>query len=69
MEGKPIAEGDANIHLSDDKRRLHILKSRIPDAGIYKCTARNPAGESWKMFQVEVLGMLQILFFLRTIFD
>ncbi|VDM47645.1 unnamed protein product [Toxocara canis] len=55
LDDRPIAEGDPNIHLSDDKRRLHILRSRTTDAGSYKCVARNPAGESSKTFHVEVL--------------
>ncbi|VDO46556.1 unnamed protein product [Brugia timori] len=46
---------DANIILSDDQRRLHILESRKMDAGNYKCVARNPAGDSAKTFQVEII--------------
>lgn len=53
---RPVAENDPNIELSDDKRRLHIGKARIQDAGVYKCIARNAAGESVKTFEVEVLG-------------
>lgn len=56
MEDRSIAESDANIVLSDDQRRLHILKSRVMDAGSYKCVARNPAGDSAKAFQVEIVG-------------
>ncbi|VDK41645.1 unnamed protein product [Gongylonema pulchrum] len=55
LEEHPIAETDGNIVLSDDQRRLHILKSRITDAGSYKCVARNPAGESTKTFHVEIV--------------
>lgn len=57
MDGNPIAEADPNVELSEDKRRLRILKSRITDAGIYKCVARNRAGKNWKTFNVEVLGI------------
>uniref|UniRef100_A0A0R3RPN4 Hemicentin-1-like n=1 Tax=Elaeophora elaphi TaxID=1147741 RepID=A0A0R3RPN4_9BILA len=55
LDDHSIAENDANIVLSDDQRRLHVLKSRIMDAGSYKCVARNPAGDSAKTFQVEII--------------
>jgi hypothetical protein len=58
MNNRPIAENDANIQMSEDKRRMHIVKSRITDAGVYKCVARNPAGESSKTFEIEILGKI-----------
>uniref|UniRef100_A0A0M3IKM3 Ig-like domain-containing protein n=1 Tax=Ascaris lumbricoides TaxID=6252 RepID=A0A0M3IKM3_ASCLU len=48
LDSRPIAEGDPDIHLSDDKLRLHILRSRTTDAGSFKRIAGNPAGESSK---------------------
>uniref|UniRef100_A0A0M3KE33 Ig-like domain-containing protein n=1 Tax=Anisakis simplex TaxID=6269 RepID=A0A0M3KE33_ANISI len=56
LDDHPVADGDPNIQLSDDKRHLHVLRSRPTDTGNYKCVARNPAGESSKSFQVEILG-------------
>lgn len=58
-----IVMNDENIVLSDDQKRLHILKSRITDAGHYKCVARNPAGDSAKAFQVEIIGERFFCFF------
>uniref|UniRef100_A0A8R1XVD4 Ig-like domain-containing protein n=1 Tax=Onchocerca volvulus TaxID=6282 RepID=A0A8R1XVD4_ONCVO len=55
LDERSITESDANIILSDDQRRLHILKSHIMDAGSYRCVARNAAGDSAKAFQVEVV--------------
>uniref|UniRef100_A0A1I8F0W4 Ig-like domain-containing protein n=2 Tax=Wuchereria bancrofti TaxID=6293 RepID=A0A1I8F0W4_WUCBA len=55
LNDQSIVESDANIILSDDQRRLHILKSRTVDAGNYKCVARNPAGDSAKTFQIEII--------------
>ncbi|CAG9531886.1 unnamed protein product [Cercopithifilaria johnstoni] len=55
LDDRLISKNDANIVLSDDQRRLHILKSRVIDAGSYKCVARNPAGDSAKTFQVEII--------------
>ncbi|KAM3729106.1 Hemicentin-1 [Dirofilaria immitis] len=55
LDERQITESDANVVLSDDQRRLHILKSRIMDSGNYKCVARNPAGDSAKAFQVEIV--------------
>uniref|UniRef100_A0AC35G417 Ig-like domain-containing protein n=1 Tax=Panagrolaimus sp. PS1159 TaxID=55785 RepID=A0AC35G417_9BILA len=55
MNEKPIVEDSTNIIFSEDKRRLRVSQSRVTDAGIYKCIARNPAGESSKSFEVEVL--------------
>lgn len=56
LNAQPIVDSDKNIHLSQDKRRLDVLKARTVDAGVYKCVARNAAGESSKTFQIEVLG-------------
>ncbi|GMT31155.1 hypothetical protein PFISCL1PPCAC_22452 [Pristionchus fissidentatus] len=55
LDDNPIAESDTNVHLSDDRRKLSVLKARTMDAGVYKCTARNSAGESSKMFEIDVL--------------
>ncbi|GMT05475.1 hypothetical protein PENTCL1PPCAC_27649, partial [Pristionchus entomophagus] len=55
LDDTPIAESDTNVHLSDDRRKLSVLKARTVDAGVYKCTARNSAGESSKMFEIDVL--------------
>lgn len=52
---KSIEEGDPNIVFSESKRRLRVIKSQISDSGIYKCIARNKAGESSKTFEVEVV--------------
>uniref|UniRef100_A0A7E4ZRG5 Immunoglobulin I-set domain protein n=1 Tax=Panagrellus redivivus TaxID=6233 RepID=A0A7E4ZRG5_PANRE len=54
MNARPLVADD-NVVFSDDKRRLRVLKSKVSDAGVYKCLARNPAGEAAKTFQVEVL--------------
>uniref|UniRef100_A0A914ZAD9 Ig-like domain-containing protein n=1 Tax=Panagrolaimus superbus TaxID=310955 RepID=A0A914ZAD9_9BILA len=55
MNENPVLEDNTNVIFSDDKRRLRVTQSRVTDAGIYKCIARNPAGESSKTFEVEVL--------------
>ncbi|CAJ0582924.1 unnamed protein product, partial [Mesorhabditis spiculigera] len=55
-----LEQADPNIQFSDDKRRLHVEKARITDAGVYKCIARNVAGESSKSFDVEVIVPINI---------
>ncbi|VDK85118.1 unnamed protein product [Litomosoides sigmodontis] len=55
LNDRLIAETDGNVVLSDDRRHLHVLKSRMIDAGSYECVARNPAGDSAKVFQVEII--------------
>ncbi|CAD6189244.1 unnamed protein product [Caenorhabditis auriculariae] len=60
LNDKPMAEVDANVQFSDDKRKLHVEKARVTDAGVYKCVARNSAGEGSKSFEVEVLVPLNI---------
>lgn len=56
MSERSIADSDSNIQFSEDKRRLHVLKARITDAGFYKCIARNAAGQSQKQYKIDVLG-------------
>ncbi|CAB3399927.1 unnamed protein product [Caenorhabditis bovis] len=60
LNDKPMVAEDAEFALSDDKRRLHVFKAKITDSGVYKCVARNAAGEGSKMFQVEVVVPLII---------
>lgn len=52
---RSIPESDANFELSDDRRRLRVLKAKVANSGFYKCVARNSAGNASASFHVEVL--------------
>ncbi|TKR80926.1 hypothetical protein L596_014897 [Steinernema carpocapsae] len=55
IDGRPLGESfGGRIVLSEDHRRLHVNQSRVSDAGMYKCVARNKAGESSKSFQIDI---------------
>ncbi|KAK0404397.1 hypothetical protein QR680_017438 [Steinernema hermaphroditum] len=56
FDGHPIAESAADKHLvvSEDRRRLHVNQSRVADVGVYKCVARNKAGQTEKSFQIDI---------------
>ncbi|ULT80160.1 hypothetical protein L3Y34_010619 [Caenorhabditis briggsae] len=60
LNDKPLIDNDATWKLSDDKRKLHVFKAKIADSGVYKCVARNAAGEGSKSFQVEVIVPLSL---------
>ncbi|PAV72711.1 hypothetical protein WR25_18698 isoform C [Diploscapter pachys] len=60
LNDAPLTESDKNYEISEDRRRLHFVKARPSDSGVYKCIARNPAGEGSKTFEVEVLVPLAL---------
>ncbi|XP_035222665.1 hemicentin-1-like isoform X3 [Stegodyphus dumicola] len=45
---------DPNIRLSSDSRHLKIIRTRISDAGIYKCKAANDVGKIEEEFSLDV---------------
>ncbi|KAF1746889.1 hypothetical protein GCK72_023347 [Caenorhabditis remanei] len=60
LNDKPLSNDNTSLKVSDDKRKLHVYKAKIADSGVYKCVARNAAGEGSKSFQVEVIVPLNI---------
>ncbi|NP_001360633.1 Ig-like domain-containing protein [Caenorhabditis elegans] len=60
LNDKPLIDDKTSWKTSDDKRKLHVFKAKITDSGVYKCVARNAAGEGSKSFQVEVIVPLNL---------
>uniref|UniRef100_A0A1I7TZZ9 Hemicentin-1 n=1 Tax=Caenorhabditis tropicalis TaxID=1561998 RepID=A0A1I7TZZ9_9PELO len=60
LNDKPLIDDESAWKLSDDQRKLHVFKAKITDSGVYKCVARNAAGEGSKSFQVEVIVPLTL---------
>ncbi|WKY14387.1 hypothetical protein Q1695_000159 [Nippostrongylus brasiliensis] len=60
LDGVALSDSNPNIIFSEDKHRLLVVKADVADAGLYRCVARNLAGESSKAFDVEVVVPLSI---------
>ncbi|CAI5454959.1 unnamed protein product [Caenorhabditis angaria] len=60
VNDKPLTEDLSILNLSDDRRKLHFYHAKVTDSGVYKCVARNAAGEGSKSFQVEVIVPLNL---------
>ncbi|EGT58022.1 hypothetical protein CAEBREN_29713 [Caenorhabditis brenneri] len=60
LNDKPLINDESSWKLSDDQRKLQVFKAKITDSGVYKCVARNAAGEGSKSFQVEVIVPLTL---------
>ena len=47
---------DSGVRILSNGRRLEIPSSDISDAGSYRCVAKNPAGEIFRDFSLDVWG-------------